>query len=71
MLLGAASISSVILSWQSKRYGLPEVTTQDIMLAFPKLTHTKQVEVKQIIDSILKLTEHRYRIEKYKVSFPL
>lgn len=52
--------------WSSS-YSLPELTVDDIMLALPKLAHSKQQNVKDLLTSALKLAEYRYRLLQNKI----
>lgn len=50
----------------SKRCCLPEVAVDNLMKAFPKLTSAKHQDVKDILASVLKLSEHRYKLLQCK-----
>ena len=52
---------------QSKRFVMPELTVDDIMKAFPKLSSSRHEQVKALVTCILKLCEHRYLLMKNKV----
>ena len=56
-----------MLPLQSKRLVMPELTVDDIMKAFPKLSSSRHEQVKALVTCILKLCEHRYLLMKNKV----
>lgn len=47
--------------WATRRC-LAEVTVDDVMRALPKLTYTKQQDVRDLLAAVLKLSEHRYAL---------